>query len=115
MKPVYITHAYRSPVGNLMGALAGLSAPELAIPIIQKLLDESGIDPAEISEVIMGQVLTGGMGQNPARQSSIGAGLPVEVPAFSINKVCGSGLKSIALAYEAISMGNADIIIAGGQ
>lgn len=115
MKPVYITHAYRSPVGNLMGAFSSLSAPELAIPIIQKFLNESGIDPSEISEVILGQVLTGGMGQNPARQSSIGAGLPVEVPAFSINKVCGSGLKAIALAYESISMGNADIIIAGGQ
>lgn len=115
MKAVYITHAYRSAIGNLMGALSTLSAPELAIPVIQKLLDESKIDPAEISEVIMGQVLTGGMGQNPARQTSIGSGLPVEVPAYTINKVCGSGLKSIGLAYEAIAMGNADIIIAGGQ
>lgn len=115
MKPVYITHAYRSPVGNLMGSLSSLSAPELAIPVIQKLLSVSGIDPKEISEVIMGQVLTGASGQNPARQTSIGAGLPVEVPAFTINKVCGSGLKSIGLAYESIAFGNADIIIAGGQ
>ena len=72
MKSVYITHAYRSPIGNLMGSLSSLSAPQIAIPVIQALLGESKIDPSEISEVIMGQVLTGGMGQNPARQTSIG-------------------------------------------
>ncbi len=115
MKTVYITNACRTPVGNLMGSLSSLSAPELGICVVKELLKQSKLDPSNISEVIMGQVLTGGSGQNPARQTSIGAGIPDHVPAFTINKVCGSGLKSIALAYESIMMGHSEIVIAGGQ
>jgi acetyl-CoA C-acetyltransferase len=115
MKTVYITNACRTPVGNLMGSLSSLSAPELGIYVIKELLKQSKLDPSSISEVILGQVLTGGSGQNPARQTLIGSGIPHTVPAFTINKVCGSGLKSIALAYESIMMGNSDIVIAGGQ
>lgn len=112
---IYITHAYRTPVGNLMGSLSSLSATELGTIIVKHLLEQSKLDPLLISEVIMGQVLTGGMGQNPARQTSINSGIPFTVPAFTINKVCGSGLKSIALAYESILAGNSEIVIAGGQ
>lgn len=115
MKTVYITNACRTPVGNLMGSLSSLSAPELGIYVVKELLRQSKLDPAVISEVILGQVLTGGSGQNPARQTLIGSGIPYQVPAFTINKVCGSGLKSIALAYESIMMGHSDIVIAGGQ
>ncbi len=115
IKTVYITNACRTPVGNLMGSLSSLSAPELGIYVIKELLKQSKLDPSNISEVILGQVLTGGSGQNPARQTLIGSGIPYNVPAFTINKVCGSGLKSIALAYESIMMGNSDIVIAGGQ
>jgi len=114
-KSVYITHAYRTPIGNLMGGLSTLSAVDLGVIVTKHILEQSKIDPALISEVIMGQVLTGGMGQNPARQTLINSGIPYNVPAFTVGKVCGSGLKAIALAYESILAGNSEIIIAGGQ
>jgi len=114
-KSVYITHAYRTPVGNLMGGLSTLSASDLGTIVTKHLLQQAAIDPASISEVIMGQVLTGGDGQNPARQTSINSGIPFTIPAFTVGKVCGSGLKAVALAYESILAGNSEIVIAGGQ
>jgi acetyl-CoA C-acetyltransferase len=114
-KSVYITNASRTPVGSLMGCYSSLSAVDLGVIVVKRLLEQSKLDPSLISEVIMGQVLTGGLGQNPARQTSVLSGLSYGVPAFTINKVCGSGLKSIALAYESIMMGNSEIVIAGGQ
>jgi acetyl-CoA C-acetyltransferase len=110
-----IVAARRTPIGKLNGAMASLSAASLGGTVIRAVVEQAGIDPASIDEVIMGQVLTGGAGQNPARQSSIGAGLPVEVPAMTVNKVCGAGQKSIHLAAQAIRLGDADIIVAGGQ
>ena len=115
MKSVYITHAYRTPIGNLMGGLSGLSAVDLGVIVTKHILEQSKIDPAMISEIIMGQVLTGGSGQNPARQTLINSGILFTVPAFTVGKVCGSGLKAIALAYESIIAGNSEVVIAGGQ
>jgi len=112
---VYIVAAKRTPIGKLNGALAGLSAAELGGQLIQAMLAGTGLAPGSVSEVIMGQVLTGGAGQNPARQASLKAGLPVSVPAMTVNKVCGAGQKSIHLAAQAIRCGDADCVIAGGQ
>lgn len=115
MKEIYITHAYRTAVGNFMGGLSTLSAPKLGEHVVRALLHDSKIDADLISEVIMGQVLTGGSGQNPARQTLINSGLPNSIPAFTVNKVCGSGLKSVALAAQSILAGDNDLVIAGGQ
>jgi acetyl-CoA C-acetyltransferase len=115
MKPVYITHALRTPVGNLMGSLSSKSSVELGVAVVKSLLKSSNLDASLVSELIMGEVLYGGLGQNPARQTLIHSGIPNEVPAFSVNKVCGSGLKAIALGYESIMLDNSEIIIAGGQ
>ncbi len=111
----YIVAVKRSAICNFMGNFSSLSAVKLGSMVIQSLLKESKIDGSFLSEVIIGQVLTGGLGQNVARQSSIKAGIPKEIPAFSVNKVCGSGLKAIELAAQSIISGNADLIIAGGQ
>lgn len=115
MREVYITHAKRTAVGNFMGAFSTVPSVKLAEYVLRDLLKSSKIDPAEISEVIMGHVLTGGLGQNTARQASINSGIPKEIPATTINKVCGSGLKSIALAASSILSGDAEIVLAGGQ
>lgn len=115
MKEVVIVAAKRTPVGSFQGALATVSAVELGATVIRQLLSDTGLAPAEVDEVILGQVLTAGAGQNPARQSSITAGLPPSVPAMTVNKVCGSGLKALHLATQAIRCGDADVIIAGGQ
>ncbi|WP_462379360.1 acetyl-CoA C-acetyltransferase [Pseudomonas sp. Marseille-QA0892] len=115
MKDVVIVAATRTAIGSLQGALANIPAPDLGAIIIKSLLDQSGIAPESVDEVILGQVLTAGSGQNPARQASIKAGLPPAVPAMTLNKVCGSGLKALHLATQAIRCGDADIIIAGGQ
>jgi acetyl-CoA C-acetyltransferase len=115
MTDVVITHAVRTPIGKFGGSLAKISAPELGATVIKALLAKSGVKPEQISEVILGQVLTAGSGQNPARQAVIKAGLPAETPAMTINKVCGSGLKAVMLAAQAIKTGDADIVIAGGQ
>lgn len=115
MKKVVITHAKRTPIGSFNGALAGFSAPQLGSMAIKAVLDQSGIDKSSIDEVIMGNVLTAGLGQAPARQASIFAGLPEKVECLTINKMCGSGLKAVMLAHQAIALGDADIIIAGGQ
>ncbi|MES2215140.1 MAG: acetyl-CoA C-acetyltransferase [Pseudomonadota bacterium] len=112
---VYITHAKRTAIGSFMGVFSNTPAINLGECVIRELLSSSGIDHLDISEVILGQVLTGGLGQNPSRQTSVMAGLPHSVPAYTIGKVCGSGLKAIALGAESIMAGNAEIIIAGGQ
>lgn len=115
MRDVYITHAKRTAIGSFMGGLSTVPAIKLGELVLRKLLQESMIDPSYISEVIMGQVLTGSLGQNPARQTSINAGIPETVPAFTINKVCGSGLKAIALGAASIASGDNEIVLAGGQ
>jgi len=115
MEDVVIVDAVRTAIGKFGGTLAGVPAHKLGSRVIAALLERTGVDAARVDEVIMGQVLTAGAGQNPARQAAIDAGLPVEVPAMTINKVCGSGLKSVQLAVQAIRCGDADIIVAGGQ
>ena len=112
---IVIVGAARTPIGVFGGALADIPASELGTKIIRALLERTGLAPDQIDEVIMGQVLTAGMGQNPARQASLGAGLPVTVPATTINKVCGSGLKAVHLASQAVRCGDAGIVVAGGQ
>lgn len=115
MKDVVIVAATRTAIGSFQGALANIAAPDLGAIVIKSLLEQSGIAPGSVDEVILGQVLTAGSGQNPARQAAIKAGLPPAVPAMTLNKVCGSGLKALHLATQAIRCGDADIIIAGGQ
>jgi acetyl-CoA C-acetyltransferase len=115
MTDIVIAGALRTAIGKFGGALAKIPAPELGATVIRALLDQHGVKPEQVTEVIMGQVLTAGSGQNPARQASIKAGLPHSVPAMTINKVCGSGLKAVMLAAQAIRCGDADIVVAGGQ
>jgi acetyl-CoA C-acetyltransferase len=115
MSDVVIVAAARTAVGSFNGALAKYPAADLGAHVIKALLAQTGIKPDQISEVILGQVLTAGVGQNPARQAAIRAGVPDMVPAMTINKVCGSGLKATHLAAQAIKAGDAEIIIAGGQ
>ncbi|MAB98508.1 MAG: acetyl-CoA C-acyltransferase [Pseudomonadaceae bacterium] len=115
MQDVVIVAATRTAVGSFQGALAQVPAVELGAVVIRALLEQTGIDGAEVDEVIMGQVLTAGAGQNPARQAAIKAGLPNAVPALTLNKVCGSGLKALHLGAQAIRCGDAEVIIAGGQ
>jgi len=115
MSDIVIAGALRTAIGKFGGALAKTPAPELGATVIAALLARYKLRPEQISEVILGQVLTAGSGQNPARQSSIKAGLPAEIPAMTINKVCGSGLKAVMLAAQAVRCGDADIVIAGGQ
>jgi acetyl-CoA C-acetyltransferase len=115
MQDVVIVAATRTAVGTFQGSLAQQPAVELGATVIRALLERSGIDPSIVDEVILGQVLTAGCGQNPARQAALKGGLPNTVPAMTINKVCGSGLKALHLATQAIRCGDADVIIAGGQ
>ncbi len=115
MNEVVITAALRSAVGKFNGTIGKVPAAELGAQIIKALLARTGVQPQQISEVIMGQVLTAGVGQNPARQALIRAGLPDSVPGMTIGKVCGSGLKATHLAAQAIKCGDAEIVIAGGQ
>ena len=110
-----IVAAARTPIGSFGGALANTPAHTLGAAVIKSLLEKTGLEPAQVDEVILGQVLTAGAGQNPARQAAIDAGLPHSVPSMTINKVCGSGLKAVHLAAQAIKCGDAGIIIAGGQ
>ncbi|MDP9686900.1 UNVERIFIED_ORG: acetyl-CoA C-acetyltransferase [Pseudomonas mohnii] len=115
MQEVVIVAATRTAIGSFQGSLANVSAVDLGAAVIRQLLAQTGLDPAEVDEVIMGQVLTAGAGQNPARQASVKAGLPFAVPAMTLNKVCGSGLKALHLGAQAIRCGDAEVIIAGGQ
>src|SRR6195256_106651 len=115
MEEVVIVAALRTAVGKFGGSLAKVPAADLGAQVIRALLASSGIAPEQVSEVLMGQVLTAGCGQNPARQAALRAGLPDSVPAMTVGKVCGSGLKATHLAAQAIRCGDADIVIAGGQ
>lgn len=115
MKKVVITHAKRTPIGSFGGVLASFTAAQLGGTAIKAVLDESGIDKNLVDEVIIGNVLMAGQGQAPARQAALNAGLPVTVETFTLNKMCGSGLKAIMLAQQAIAAGDADIIVAGGM
>ena len=115
MTDVVITAAKRTPVGAFLGAFASTPAHELGRTAIEAALAQAGVSPEDVSEVIMGQVLTAAQGQNPARQASIAAGVPKEVPAWGVNQVCGSGLRAVALAAQAIQTGDATVVVAGGQ
>ncbi len=115
MENVVIVGARRTAVGNFSGSLANIPGHQLGATVIKALLEDAKLDPAKVDEVILGQVLTTATGQNPARQASIAAGVPKEVPAITINQVCGSGLRALHLAAQAIKCGDAKIIIAGGQ
>src|SRR5271155_1276327 len=115
MTDIVIVGAVRTAIGKFGGTLAKTPAPELGATVIRALLARANLQPDQISEVILGQVLTAGSGQNPARQALIKAGLPAAIPAMTINKVCGSGLKAVMLASQAVQCGDADIVIAGGQ
>jgi len=112
---VVIVAAGRTAIGSFGGALAGIPASDLGARVISALLARTGIEPGAVDEVILGQVLTAGVGQNPGRQAAIRAGIPATVPAMTINKVCGSGLKAVHLAAQAIRCGDAEIVVAGGQ
>ena len=115
MTDVVITAAKRTPVGAFLGAFAATPAHELGRTVIEAALAQGKVDPAEVSEVILGQVLTAAQGQNPARQASMAAGVPKEVPAWGLNQVCGSGLRAVAVAAQSIQTGDARVVIAGGQ
>ena len=112
---VVIASAARTPVGSFNGTLSSLTASDLGKVAIEAALERAGIAAEDVSEVIMGQILTAAQGQNPARQASISAGLPVEVPAYGVNQLCGSGLKSVAMGLQAILNGDSGIVVAGGQ
>jgi acetyl-CoA C-acetyltransferase len=112
---IVIVGAARTPVGAFNGAFANLPAHELGKAAIAEAMKRAGVEGGQVSEVIMGQILTAGQGQNPARQASIGAGIPVESPAWGVNQLCGSGLRAVALGYQAIMNGDSDIVVAGGQ
>ncbi len=112
---IVIVSAARTPVGAFNGAFANLAAHELGKTAIQAALTRAGVEAGRVNEVIMGQILTAGEGQNPARQAAIAAGIPVESPAWGVNQLCGSGLRSVALGFQQIANGDADIVVAGGQ
>ncbi len=114
MREVVIVSAARTPIGAFGGSLKGIPARKLGAIAIKGAIERAGIKPEMIDEVIMGCVLQGGLGQNVSRQMSLDAGVPVEVPTFTINKVCGSGLRAVELAAQVIKAGDADIVVAGG-
>ncbi|TCS61714.1 acetyl-CoA C-acetyltransferase [Varunaivibrio sulfuroxidans] len=115
MTDIVIAAAARTPVGAFNGALASVAAHELGRVAIVAALKRAAVDPGDVSEVVMGQILTAGAGQNPARQAAVAAGIPTARTAYTINQVCGSGLRTVALGYQAIAMGDSDIVVAGGQ
>jgi len=115
MEDVVIVDAARTAIGKFEGSLASVKASSLGARVIAALLQRNGLQPGAVDEVILGQVLTAGVGQNPARQAAIEAGLPAEVPSLTVNKVCGSGMKAVHMAVQAIRCGDADLIVAGGQ
>src|SRR5664279_4924940 len=115
LEDVVIVAAVRTPVGKFQGSLSDLSAPQLGAIAVREAVKRAGIDPASVSDCIMGNVVGAGLGQNPARQAALGGGLPSAVAAMTINKVCGSGLKAVALGQQAIQTGNSEIVVAGGM
>jgi len=112
---VVIVSAVRTPIGKFQGSLSDFSAPQLGSIAVREAVKRAGIDPGSVTECIMGNVVSAGLGQNPARQAALGAGLPASVGAMTINKVCGSGLKAVALGQQAIQTGNSEIVVAGGM
>ena len=112
---IVIASAARTPVGSFNGSLANVAAHELGSQAIKSALERAGVEVGDVSEVIMGQILSAGMGQNPARQASLGAGIPVEAPAWGMNQLCGSGLRAVALGAQQITDGSSNIVVAGGQ
>ena len=114
-KDVVIVEAVRTPIGTYNGSLKDIRAHQLGSIVINEVLKRSNVNPDEVDEIIMGQVLTAGMGQNPARQAAINAGIPVSKPAYIVNQVCGSGLRSVASAFQSIKCDDSRIVIAGGQ
>jgi acetyl-CoA C-acetyltransferase len=112
---IVIVSATRTALGSFGGSLSSIPAHKLGSAVISSLLEKTGVANDQVDEVIFGQVLTAGSGQNPARQAAIDAGLPHVTPAMTINKVCGSGLKAVQLAFQAVACGDAEIVIAGGQ
>jgi len=115
MSDIVIVSAVRTPMGKLGGSLSSLPAHQLGQRVIAEVLHRAQVDAGEVSEVVMGQVLTAGGGQNPARQAAIGAGMPYAIPAYGVNQVCGSGLRAVALGFQAIQTGTAELVVAGGQ
>src|SRR3990172_7913269 len=115
MNEVVIAGAARTPIGTFGGAFAEVPAPKLGAVAIAEALKRAGVKPDQVDEVLMGNVLSAGLGMNPARQASLAAGIPDSPPATSVNKVCGSGLKTVALAAGAIMLGDAEIVVAGGM
>mgnify|MGYP002378256430 CR=1 FL=1 len=114
-KDIAIVAATRTPIGRFQGGLSTVPAHDLSAQLIRAVLQSTGVAAEQIDEVILGQILTAGAGQNPARQAAVNAGLPYEVPSMSLNKLCGSGLKAVHLAAQAIALGDADLVLAGGQ
>lgn len=115
LEEVVIVSAVRTPIGKFQGSLSDLTAPQLGATVVREAVRRAGVDPAKVSECIMGNVVGAGLGQNPARQAALGGGLQASVAAMTINKVCGSGLKAVGLGQQAIQTGNADIVVAGGM
>jgi len=115
MEDVVIVSAVRTPIGKFQGSLSDLTAPQLGAIVVREAVKRAGVDPAAVSDCIMGNVVSAGLGQNPARQAALGGGLTSAVSAMTINKVCGSGLKAVALGQQAIQTGNSDIVVAGGM
>ena len=112
---IYITSAVRTGIGSLGKSLKNIPAEELGSCVIQNALEKSKLSKSDVDEIVLGQVLTGGAGQNPARQASIKSGIPIEKPAYIVNQVCGSGIRSIASGFQSIKSGNTRIVVAGGQ
>src|SRR4029078_4082317 len=112
---IVIVSAARPPVGAFNGAFANLPAHELGKAAIKAAMDRAGVEGVRVSEVILGQILTAGQGQHPARQASIAAAMPVETPAWGVNQLCASGLRAVALGYQAILNGDSEIVVPGGQ
>src|SRR5216683_1857774 len=115
MVDAFILSAVRTPIGKYLGGLAEFSAPQLGSLVIGEALGRAGVSSAKVDEVIMGHVLQAGVGQNPARRAALKAGLPDSIAAYTVNKVCGSGLKAVMLAAQAIKAGDANIMVAGGM
>ncbi|MCA3699960.1 MAG: acetyl-CoA C-acetyltransferase, partial [Brevundimonas sp.] len=115
MTDVVIVSAARTPVGSFLGALSSLPASKLGSIAIAAALERAGVAPGDVDEVILGHVLQAATGQGPARQAAMGAGIPKETPAWSLNQICGSGLRAVAIGYQQIAMGDAKVIVAGGQ
>src|SRR3990170_2356885 len=115
MKQAVILSAVRTPIGKFQGMLSSLSAPELGAKVVAEAVRRAGVEPERVDEIIMGNVVSAGLGQNPARQAGLRGGLRAPVAAMTINKVCGSGLKAVGLAAQAIATENAEVVVAGGM